>query len=128
MKKASMDKEEFYILTKDEYEELVSDKPKFTLGGLPVNIYIPLPERTCANWERWIYTNTGVIYKGKQITLQHLVWIKDLIKNKRPFTDIDVHFDGIGVQLHEIDAIIKAVEDQRNPKIGGYDRDKEIVL
>lgn len=45
---------------------------KFILCGIAVNIYIPLPNINCVNWnENFNYSDyVGVIYKEKQITLR----------------------------------------------------------
>lgn len=130
MKTIICDNKEHFLLTKEEYDKMVA-KPKHTLAGIPVNVYIPLPEQTCSNWEydcNWA-ENTGVIYKGQQVTVQQLKWLRDLLTNKRPFVDIDVDFDGLPVDIQEVNKIIETVESNKTGSgCSTFKRESKVIV
>lgn len=118
---------------------------RFFLCGNPVNIYIPLSERTCYNWSNDFNAldNIGVIYKCEQVTLRQL---KHIVKCFENVPDRDIHgtfglgfvsltFDGHAINRRDINEINRILDAFKNNKpvdrYGDrieYRRDTELVL
>lgn len=78
---------------------------RFFLCDQPVNVYIPLPERTCSNWSDSCNENDniGVLYRGRQVTMRQL---RHIIKCFENVPDRDIHcsldFGTLSFDGHEI--------------------------
>ena len=116
---------------------------KFFLCGIKVNIFIPLPNRTCSNWDNCgnELDNIGVIYRGQQVTLSQLMHIIKCFESvpSRSIHDAfkvnECTFDGhilTPFDINEIKRILNAVERKKpRDRYGdkrGFKQDEKLVL